>query len=110
MGQQVLPLLDREAFAIEGKTGLVEPHLQALTEADERIACQALTALDALEQEPRLEGTQLQIRGYGCIQVGGNVKRRLHRLLFFSPRISGEPSGSGQQKTHPGGGSEMGLL
>jgi hypothetical protein len=48
----------------------VELELESrVTETDERIAPQALTALHALEQEGRLEGLQLQERRNRRVQV-----------------------------------------
>ena len=40
----------------------IETDLHGIAEADERIACQTLAALDALEQEVRLECRELQER------------------------------------------------
>ena len=62
--------------AVDGETALVEPHLGAIAEADEGIAREALAALDALQQEARLERLELEIRRHRRVQVGSNVEWR----------------------------------
>src|SRR5580658_817421 len=58
-----------------------EPHVEAIAEADERIARQPLAAFDALQQEARTERRQLQIGRNRCIQIRSNVEWWLHSRL-----------------------------
>ena len=67
--------------AVDGQAALVEPHLEAIAEADERIARQPLAALDALQQEARLERLELEIGRHRRVQVGGNVERRFQAAV-----------------------------
>ncbi len=46
-----------------------------LAQADERVARQAFTALDAFEQEARAERFELHVRRYRGIEIGGDVER-----------------------------------
>ena len=62
--------------AVDREAELVEPNLGAFAEADERIAREALAALDALQQEARLERFELEIRRHRRVQVGSNVEWR----------------------------------
>ena len=61
--------------AADGEAVAIQLHLQAIAETDERVARQALPALDALQQETRLERRQFQIGRNRRIQVGGDVER-----------------------------------
>ena len=70
----------------------VQTHFQAIAEADEGISRQPLASLDAFQQKSRPKGFELQIRRYRRIEIGGNVKRRLHAFNLTKPH--------GQQKTH----------
>ncbi len=56
----------------------LDAHLETIAEADEGVAREPLAALDAFQQESRTKGRELQIRGDRRVQVGCNVKRRLH--------------------------------
>jgi len=53
----------------------IELERERFTEADERVAREPLAALDALEQEARLERTELHVRRYGGIEIGCDVER-----------------------------------
>ena len=56
----------------------IDFHLQAFAESNERIARQPLAALDAFQQESRSKGCQLQIGRHRRIEIGCDVKWRLH--------------------------------
>ena len=60
--------VDREPVGVE-----LDGH--GLAETDERVACEPLAALDALQQESRLERLQLHVRRYRGIEIGGDVER-----------------------------------
>jgi hypothetical protein len=60
------------------QAGGVQPHFQAVAEPDERIASQSLAAFHAFQQESGTKRRKLQVRRHRCIQVCGNVERRLH--------------------------------
>jgi len=47
----------------------IEPYVERVAEADERVAAEALAALDALEQEARPERRKLQERRNRCVEV-----------------------------------------
>jgi hypothetical protein len=68
-----LPLL-----TVDADRAVVHTHLDRVTEPQERIPREPFAALDALEQEARLQLGELQVSRYRCIQVGGDVKRCLH--------------------------------
>ena len=61
------------AHAIEVERVAVEPELHAVAKPDEGVTAQPLPALDALEQETRLEGTELHERRDRRIEVTRNV-------------------------------------
>jgi len=72
-------LRHRRALAADHEPARIEPHLEAIAEADEGEASEPLTALDALEQEARAERGQLHERRYRRVQITRNVERRLQR-------------------------------
>ena len=53
----------------------IELERERFTEADERVAREALAALDALEQEARLERPELHVGRYRGIEIGRDVER-----------------------------------
>ena len=59
----------------------IEPHFQAIAEADEGIAREPLAALDAFQQEPRAQSAQFHIGRHRRVEVGGDVERWLHKAL-----------------------------
>ena len=56
----------------------LDANLETIAETDEGVARQPLAALDAFQQESGMKGCELQIRRDRRIQIGCNVKRRLH--------------------------------
>ena len=68
----------RGRVAVQGVRTPREVKLHRIAEADEGIPSQPLTSLHALEQKPWLEGSQLQVRRDGRVQISGYVERRLH--------------------------------
>ena len=68
----------RGALTVDMHPGGIKLHLQAVAKADERIARQALAALDALKQEAGPERRQFQVGRYRGIEISGYVKRWLH--------------------------------
>src|SRR5207244_12080448 len=52
----------------------IEPHLERIPEPDEGIAREPLAALDALEEKPRREGTELHERRHRRVEVTGYVE------------------------------------
>ena len=70
----------RRVNSADVKSGAIQANLQAIAESDEGIACQALPAFNALQQESRLERRQLEIGRHRRIQVGRDVKRWFHEL------------------------------
>jgi hypothetical protein len=58
----------------------IEAHLEAVPESDEGIAGEALTALDALEQETWIERTQLGKSRDGRVQIPCDVEWRLQKM------------------------------
>jgi len=60
----------------------IEAHLQAVTKPYEGITRQAFTALDALEQETRVERTQLGESRDGRVQIPCNVEWRLQKMFL----------------------------
>jgi hypothetical protein len=82
----------------DGQRARVQAHLKTVAEADEGITRQTLPALDAFEQEARLEGGELGERRNRRIEVTCNVEGRFQMrssLIFHR-----------QQKTHPGGAGD----
>ena len=66
-----LPAVERESVA-------VELEVERVAEADERIASEALAALDALEQEARPEGRELQVCRDRCVEIARQVEWWFH--------------------------------
>ena len=69
----------------------LQAHFQAVAESDEGIACQPLSPLDALQQESRPKGRQLQIGRHRRIEIGCDVKRWLHAFLQISRTTKNPP-------------------
>src|ERR1700733_1114513 len=69
----------------------VQAHLQAIAESDEGVARQPLTPLDAFEQESRPERRELEISRHRRIEIGCNVKRRLHVRIRILRTIKNPP-------------------
>ena len=67
------------------QTGCLQPHLETVAEADERIAREPLPTLDAFQQKTRAKRRELQIRRHRRIEIGGNVKGWLHKLNNKKP-------------------------
>ncbi len=77
----------RPALAVDTEPASVHANFERVAETEERIAGEALAALDALQQEARPERRELQKRRYRCIEVGGYVERFLHVApLSFAAR------------------------
>src|ERR1700742_3042415 len=70
---------DGPAFAPDSEAITIQLHLQPVAEADEGVAGQPLTALDALEQEARREGRKLHERRNRRIEVTRYVEGRFQR-------------------------------
>jgi hypothetical protein len=49
-------------LTVDGQPALIEPNLETIAKADKGVSSEALASLDALEQEPRPKGLELQIR------------------------------------------------
>src|SRR5688572_29787518 len=79
--QCLLRIRRRTRVPVHCETTLVETHFGAIAEADERIARETLAALDALQQEARLERLELEIRRHRRVQVGGNVEWRFQAAV-----------------------------
>ena len=69
----------------------IETHLQTIAESDEGITRQPLSSLDAFQQESRAKGRQLQIGRYRRIEIGCDVKRRLHSFNLQISRATKNP-------------------
>ena len=76
-------LADRQA-------GRIEPHFEALAEADEGITRQALAALHALQQEARIERPEFGECRHRGVEVSGDVKGRFHRVFSVSNSFMGD--------------------
>jgi len=61
------------------KAGFIEPYFEPGAETNERIATEALAALDALEQEARLKRGELGERRYRRVQVPSDVEWTVHK-------------------------------
>ena len=72
LGRVRRPLL---ALAVHREAVGIQLERQCLAEADERIAREPLAALDALEQEARLERLELHVGRYRRIEIGRYVER-----------------------------------
>jgi hypothetical protein len=76
---QVAPLVGagrpRPALAVDDDMIRIQRQRQAFTEPEERIPGEALPAFHALEQESRFERSELHVRRYRRIEVGGDVER-----------------------------------
>jgi hypothetical protein len=80
-----------------------QPDLETLAEADERVARQPLSALDAFQQETRIERSQLREGRNRRIQVSSDVERCFQSVFLkatknpsrFAPEMG---SGSGNRK------------
>ena len=60
----------------------IELDLEAVAEADEGVAREPLAALDALEQEARLERRELHERRDRRVEIARDVKLRLHAVIL----------------------------
>ena len=69
----------RLRLAVDDKRRGIHANLDRVAEAQERIARQSFAAFHALQQEARPHGLELQERRNRRIQVGGDVKRCLHK-------------------------------
>lgn len=58
----------------------IEAHFETVTKTDEGIACEALTALDALEQKTRVERRQLGKSRNRRVQIPCDVEWRFQKL------------------------------
>ena len=67
----------RPALPADRQPGAIEPHLEAVTEADERVTRQPLAAFDALQQETRLERGELHECRDRCVEIARYVEWRL---------------------------------
>ena len=90
-------------FAIDDEAGGIEPVLEAVAEADEGIARQALATFHAFQQEARAEWLELQVRRDWRIEISGNVEqgRRHSRLLWREDpgrRTTKNPSHGGSRR------------
>ena len=89
----------RQALGAQRQAGGIEPELEAVAEADERITGEPLAALDAFQQEARLERLQLQVGRHRRVEVGGDVEQVGRHLRF----LSREDPGTHNKKPIPGG-------
>jgi len=79
-----------------------EPDFEPVAEADERVARQPLPALDAFQQETRVEGAQFREGRNGRVQVPCDVERCFQNVFLkatknpsrFAPEMG---SGSGNR-------------
>ena len=94
-----LALRTRQTFAAELEPGGIEPELEAVAEADERVARQTFAALHALEQEARPERLELQVGRHRGVEVGGDVEQVGRHLRF----LCREDPGTHNKKPIPGG-------
>ena len=78
----------------------VEPQLEAVAETDERIARQPLAPFDALEQEARPEGLQLEKGRDRGVEIGGDVEQG---SCGHTPVLCREDRGRTNEKPIPGG-------
>ena len=83
----------RAPLVAEHERLLIEPYLQHVAETNEGITPDALPALDALEQETRLERREFGERRHRSVEIAGNVERRLHNNKKPIPEGSGDGSG-----------------
>jgi hypothetical protein len=87
----------RRILAVDDQPVGVEPVLETVAKADERIARETLATLDAFQQKARPERLELQVGRHRGVEVGGDVERsRRHSRLLGR----GDP-GDRRQKTHP---------
>src|ERR1700730_17930925 len=63
-----------------GRPRLTEPHLQCVTETDERVTREPFAPLDALEQKARRERGELHARRHRCVEITGYVEGWLQRF------------------------------
>src|ERR1700730_2137702 len=78
-------------YPADGEAGRIESDFQTIAESDEGITRQALSSLDAFQQESRAKRRQLQIGRYRRIEIGRDGKRRLHNFNLQSPRAIKNP-------------------
>jgi hypothetical protein len=84
------------AARADGERPRIQTHFQPVAKANEGIAREPFTPLDAFQQEARLESGQLGKRRYRRIQVSGDVKWRLQVPILPTRN-------SGNKKPIPGG-------
>ncbi len=73
-----LGLRRRPDAPVDAQAPVIEPDLEAIAEADERIARQPFAALDAFQQKAGLERLEFQIGRDWGVQVCGDVEGWLH--------------------------------
>jgi hypothetical protein len=93
----------RSALAAQHEPIAIQLHFEAIAEADERIACEPLAALDAFQQKARLERGELHERRDRRVEVPGDVEMRLHAVVL--PQITRYAQTT---KNPPPGSPEMG--
>src|SRR5262249_3517280 len=89
----------RAALGADHEPACVEAHLEAVAEADERVASEPLATLDTLQQKAGRERAELHECRHRGIEVTGYVEGWLQ---LTSLRHVETPKKSRQQKTHPG--------
>ena len=83
----------RPPLRADRQPSAIEPHLEAVTEADERVTRQPLAAFDALQQETRLERGELHECRHRCVEIARYVEWRFQcapTIKNPSPEVSGD--------------------
>ena len=63
--------VDHNAIVIDDET-------DGVAQTEKRVPRQSLAAFDTLEQKPRIERPQFQVCRNRRIEIGGNIKGRVH--------------------------------
>src|SRR5271154_5816811 len=77
--------------AADVESGGIQTHFQTIAESNERITRQPLAPFDAFQQESRPKRRQLQISRHRRIEIGCDVKRRLHAFNLQISRTTKNP-------------------
>ena len=99
----------RATLATDHEAVAIETNLEAVAETNERVARQALTPLDALEQETRRKARQLHKRRDRRVEITRNIEWRFQRSLQYRQTQYGKKH-AGKKKPIPGVIPEMGSL
>src|SRR5215469_7123049 len=82
----------RPALSADGQPTGIQTHREAVAEADERIARQALAAFDTLQQEARRERAELHECRHRGVEITGYVEGWLQRTLLRHVETTKNPS------------------